>query len=231
MQENKQKKSAGEHIKSFFAHIAFGIAHGVLRIMYPVKVTWEDKKDAKNTLKKGCVVFSNHTGHTDGLYMAELLRHYKVYTYVARDWYEKKNINWLFRNLRYIPIDRKEMDTSWLTQGAAKLKEGFPVYMFPEGKTSKTVMDEFKPGFLVLAKQGEVPVLPICIDGLFKPFRRIHVIIGKTMDIDLNEEGRPSQVMKKHAAACRDKVSLLKNVYGIEAMKQKKLEEKAKKKA
>ncbi|MCQ2521445.1 MAG: 1-acyl-sn-glycerol-3-phosphate acyltransferase [Lachnospiraceae bacterium] len=223
----KQKKSVGEHIKAFFAKIAFGIAHGVLRIIYPVKVTWEDKVDAKATLKKGCVVFSNHTGHTDGLYMAELLRHYKVYTYVAREWYDKKNINWLFRNLRYIPIDRKEMDTSWLTLGTKKLQEGFPVYMFPEGKTSKEEMNEFKPGFLVLAKQAAVPALPICIDGLFKPFHRIHIIVGKTMEMDLNEEGRPSQVMKKYACVCRDKVALLKNVYGREAVKARKAEEKA----
>lgn len=207
-------------MKTFFAKVAFGIANGVLRFLYPVKITWEDKEDSLRTLQSGAVVFSNHTGHVDGLYMAELLRKHKVYTYVAREYYDKKNLNWLFRNLRYIPIDRKEMDTGWLSKGTERLKAGYPVYMFPEGKTSKEEMNEFKPGFLVLAKQAEVPVLPICIDGLFRPFHRIHIIIGKTMDIDLMEEGRPSQVMKKYALICHDKVAELKDTYGTSAKKK-----------
>ena len=206
-----------ENLKHGIVSLAFSITNIVLRVIYPPKITWEDKKATCEVRGSGkCLLFSNHTGHLDGLYMAVLFKKYKVHTYVARDWYEKKKINWLFRNLPYIPIDRKDMDTSWLDLGVKKLDEGYPVYMFPEGKTSKERLpDEFKPGFLMLAKRAEVPVIPICIDGLFHNFRRIHIIIGKPVSMDLNEEGRPSAVLKKYANVARDKVIELKEKYGI----------------
>ena len=134
-----------EILKRFAAKLAFAIANGVIRILYPPKVTWEDKKATKDALKKGnCVVYSNHTSHVDGFYMTRLFGKYRVHTFVARDWYDKKKINWLFRNLPYIPMNRQEMDTSWLSMGLEKMNEGCPIYIFPEGHTSHTgVMDEF----------------------------------------------------------------------------------------
>lgn len=207
-----------EKIKAAIAKLAFAIANLVLRVIYPPKLTWEDKEATKKVFEtRRFMLFSNHTGHLDGLYMAEIFKKYKVHTYVARDWYDKKKINWMFRNLPYIPIDRKEMDTAWLDLGVKKLEEGCPIYMFPEGKTSKERLpDEFKPGFLMLAKRAEVPVVPICIDGLFHKFKRIHIIIGKPVEMDLNEDGRPSAVLKKYAAVGRDSVIRLKEEYGRE---------------
>ena len=66
------------------------------------------------------------------------------------------------------------------------------------GHTSHTgVMDEFKPGFLMLARQAQAQVVPVVIDGEFKVFHRMHIIVGKPVEMDLNEEGRPSVVLKK----------------------------------
>lgn len=206
------KKSFAESVKAVCAKCAFAIANIVIRIIYPPKITWEDKKSTKNVLSNTCVLYSNHTSHVDGLYMTRLLGKYKVHTYVARDWYDKKKINWLFRNLPYIPIDRKDMDTSWLELGVDKLNDGCPVYLFPEGKTSKNgELGEFKPGFLMLAKKAKVPVVPICIDGEFRMFHRIHIIIGKPLKMNLNEEGRPSIVLKKYAAICKEQIEKMKS--------------------
>lgn len=205
-----------EQIKKIVAKAAFAIANGVIRIMYPPNVTWEDKKATKEALKNPCVIYSNHTSHIDGFYLTRLLGRYKVHTFVARDWYDKKKLNWLFRNLPYIPMNRQEMDTSWLPMGLEKMKEGCPIYIFPEGHTSKTgEMDEFKPGFLMLARQGQAAVVPICIDGTFRLFHRMHIIIGKPVELDLNEEGRPSVVLKKCAKVCRQRIYELKDSYGI----------------
>ena len=206
-----------EILKRFAAKLAFAIANGVIRILYPHKVTWEDKKATKDALKKGnCVVYSNHTSHVDGFYMTRLFGKYRVHTFVARDWYDKKKINWLFRNLPYIPMNRQEMDTSWLSMGLEKMNEGCPIYIFPEGHTSHTgVMDEFKPGFLMLARQAQAQVVPVVIDGEFKVFHRMHIIVGKPVEMDLNEEGRPSVVLKKYAGVCRDRIYELRDTYGV----------------
>ncbi len=212
-----------EGIKRGAAKCAFAIANVVVRIMYPLKITWTDKKETVKALKSGCVLFSNHTGHVDGLYMTRILGKYGVHTFVAKDWYEKKKINWLFRNLPYIPMDRKEMDTSCLEMGEQKIKEVKPIYIFPEGKISKTgEIDIFKPGFLMLAKKTDSRLVPICIDGTFKPFHKIHIIIGKPFDIQF-EEGRPSIVLKKWSEYCRNAVISLKNDYGNDSCKSQEI--------
>jgi len=70
-------------------------------------------------------------------------------------------------------------------------KEGNSIYFFPEGHTSKDgLMLEFQPGFLMLAKQCNVPLVPICLDRKIKPFKFARVIVGKPQYIDFSEEGR-----------------------------------------
>ena len=142
-----------EILKRFAAKLAFAIANGVIRILYPPKVTWEDKKGNERCVEKKATVlfYSNHTSHVDGFYMTRLFGKYRVHTFVARDWYDKKKINWLFRNLPYIPMNRQEMDTSWLSMGLEKMNEAARSTYSRKDNTSHTgVMDEFKPGFLML---------------------------------------------------------------------------------
>ena len=204
-----------EPIIRAFVKILYVIAIPVLRLIYPSKIIWEDKEATVKVLSKPCLVYSNHTGYSDGLYMTSLLTRYKVYIFVGKDWYEKKSLNWLFRNLRYIPIDRNQMDTSWIFKGVESLENGRSIYFFPEGHTSKdgNLLD-FKPGFLMLAKQSGVPLVPICIDNKMKPFHFSRIIIGKPQTPDLKEEGRPSAVLKKHALNCKNSILLLKHKYG-----------------
>lgn len=194
-----------EAIKRAFAKFLFWASYPILKLIFPLHIHWEDKKDTRETLKHSCVVFSNHRGYVEGLYLTRVFNKYKVYTYVGKDWYDKKKINWLFRNLHYIPVDRQQMDTSWLDKGAEIVKNGNSIYILPEGHTSKEGdMDEFKPGFLVLAKQADVPLVPVYIVNQFRPFHKTDIIVGKTMRPNLHEDGRPSLVMKKYCTECRE---------------------------
>ncbi len=195
--------------------IIYCIAIPVLRLIYPTRIIWENKEATIKVLKKPCLVYSNHTGYSDGLYMTSLLTRYNVYIFVGKDWYEKKSLNWLFRNLRYIPIDREQMDTSWIYKGVEALEKNRSIYFFPEGHTSKDGnMLEFKPGFLMLAKQSGVPIVPICIDNKMKPFHFTRIIIGTPQTPNLKEEGRPSAVLRKHAGECKLSILRLKKKYG-----------------
>ena len=187
------------------ARFAFWASYPVLRIIFPMRVHWEDKAATKAAFKGSCVVFSNHLGYVEGLYMTRLLHRYRVWTFVGKDWYEKKKINWLFRNLPYISIDRKGgMDTEWMDRTGEVMKSGASIYILPEGHTSPVgQMDTFKPGFLVLAKQTGATPVPMFISRKIKLFRLTHLVIGKPLDFDLNEKGRPSLVLKKYCEESR----------------------------
>lgn len=178
-----------------------------MRLIYPMKVTWEDKKQTHEALAGPCVIFSNHNSLVDGLYLTRYLKKYKVSTYVAKDWYDKPRFNWIFRSTPYIPMERKQLDTSWMEEGKEKLNNRESIYIFPEGHlTPRDEYDEFKPGFLMLAKQTDATLIPIYLEKGFQLFRRTRVVIGKPLALDLKEKGRPSQVLKKHAETCREEV-------------------------
>lgn len=197
------------------AKIAYGISNLVLRIMFLPKVTWEDKKVTKEALKGKCVIYCNHTSMYDGIYVPQMIGR-NIHTFTGKDWYEKKAIYWLFRNLPYIPINRMEMDTSWLDAGVKKLEENVPILIFPEGRISfARIPRDFKPGFLMLAKRADAVLVPVCVDSKYRLFHRMHIIIGAPQKLDLNEEGRPSQVMKKYCKICRDTNLSLKEKYGM----------------
>ena len=186
-----------------------------LHIIFPRKVIWEDKKASKAVLKKACVIYSNHTGYADGLFIYGMMTRFKPYTFVGKDWYENKKLNRLLIHLRYIPIDRQQMDTSWLIKGKKVVDEGSSIYFFPEGHTSKDgLLLPFQPGFLMLAKQCNVPLVPICIDRKIEAWKKVRIVIGKPQYIDFNEEGRPSVVLKKYASVCRETIIDLKDRYG-----------------
>ncbi len=200
-----------EKIKRALAKFIFWAVYPGLRIIYPMSIHWEDKKVTQEAFKNHCVVFSNHTGYVEGLFMTRLLGRFRVWTFVGKDWYEKKKLNWLFRNLPYLSMDRKGgMDTEWLDKATEKMNNGASIYILPEGHTSPVdQMDEFKPGFLVLAKQSGATLVPMYIDRKIKLFKKTNLVIGKPIYPDLHEKGRPSQVMKKHAESCRDIVKEL----------------------
>lgn len=196
------------------AKFLFWASYPVLRALYPMKIHWEDKEATEKAFKGSCVVFSNHLGYVEGLFMTRLLHRYRVWTFVGKDWFDKKPINWLFRNLPYISIDRKGgMDTSWLDTTTEVMKRGASIYILPEGHTSPAgQMDEFKPGFLVLAKQTDATPVPMFISRKIKPFRLTHLVIGKPLDLDLHEKGRPSLVLKKYCEECRSAVESLEKL-------------------
>ena len=189
----------------------------VLRILYPRRIIWEDRKASRAVMKKCCVIYSNHTGYSDGLFVFDILRRFNPYTFIGKDWYEK-NIFFhrLLMHRRYIPLDREQMDTSWLMKGKKVVDEGKSIFFFPEGHTSKDgLLLEFQPGFLMLAKQSNIPLVPICLDRKVSFFKPVRVIVGKPIYTDFKKEpGRPSVVLKKYAEVCKDTIIDLKDRYG-----------------
>ncbi len=201
-------------VQKGIAKFLFWAAYPFLRIIYPMRIHWEDKSMTREALKGNCIVFSNHLGYVEGCLITRLLHRYRVWTFVGKDWYDKKAYNWLFRNMPYISIDRKGgLDTAWLDTTKEIMEKGASIYILPEGHTSPAGhMDTFKPGFLVLAKQTGATPIPMFISRKIKPFRLTHLVIGKPLYPDLHEAGRPSLVLKKYCEECKNAVEALEKL-------------------
>jgi 1-acyl-sn-glycerol-3-phosphate acyltransferase len=172
-------------------------------ILFPPRIRYTDKR-AKKLMRGPCILIANHTAHTDGYYLPQILPGKHPYTYVTRKWYDKPRLHWMFSRLHYIPVNLADLDTEWLARGSEVLARGGRVIFFPEGKlVPQGGPDEFHPGFLMLAKKAGVPVIPVALCGEYRHFHRKQVLVGMPLELNLNERGRPSLIFRREAEKCR----------------------------
>lgn len=148
------------------------LAKFLVKLLYNPKVVFENENIQGSDLDEPMVIICNHSRKTHKYRLAEadgpMIRYAfdnkNVCSLVAKDIYEKPIMNSMMRNLDCITVDRFSATTGWVRDCIAEMKKGKSVIIFPEGTTLKTrEIDEFKSGFLLLAKAANVKVLPVAI--------------------------------------------------------------------
>ena len=155
------------------------------------KKIYEDKSRKNCRYNEPVIFIGNHTSHYDGIMTSVEFKKSKAHIVVAKDWFVKKSINWYLKNTRCIPMDRYNLDTTWLRAAKEAIAKGESVILYPEGKTSKDgSIGEFKSGFVMLAIMTGARIVPFTIDGEYKMVfgRRQRILIGEP--IELSKEGR-----------------------------------------
>jgi 1-acyl-sn-glycerol-3-phosphate acyltransferase len=72
-----------------------------------------------------------------------------------------------------IPLKRGQADLTAMKIFVEKLKAGFGLVLYPEAtRTGDGKIAEIKPGFSLLARKANVPVVPAVIDGAFECWPR-----------------------------------------------------------
>jgi 1-acyl-sn-glycerol-3-phosphate acyltransferase len=110
-----------------------------------------------------------------------------------------------------IPLDRDGLGLAGLRESIRRIKNGEGVLLFPEGtRTHDGSVLPLQPGFCVLARRGNVTMLPVGIDGAFDAWprtaklptaSRIHVCIGEPLSPDeireLDDESLVAEVERR----------------------------------
>ena len=116
----------------------------------------------------GVLVVANHVSWADGVLLGLACpRHPRMVAYAK--YFESPWLSWFGRIGRIIPIGttRKSMAES-IRQAREALQDGEIVCIFPEGNISRDGrMQEFRPGFLAILKDTDVPVVPAYLGGLW----------------------------------------------------------------
>jgi 1-acyl-sn-glycerol-3-phosphate acyltransferase len=120
----------------------------------------------------GVILASNHQSFLDPIFCGVALRRHLHF--VARDsLFRNGFFALLIRSLNAIPVKRDKPDVSSIKTVIAGLKQGNSVCLFPEAtRTSDGRIRAFKPGFGLLCRQADVPVVPVLIDGAFECWPR-----------------------------------------------------------
>lgn len=186
-------------------------ARGIVGIVPGWKYVIEGAENLPATKDDPVIVTANHQSAVDILAIMVLSIQFR--------WLSKASVfnlpliglimNWI----DYIPIERGSIDShkQALRRLTEKLKKGVSVVFFPEGTRSKSgKLKEFKVGAFKLAKEQDLPIVPIALVGTRDMLEKDSFIPAPaTMTIKVLPRVKinPGEDLEEFAARVRDMIS------------------------
>src|SRR6185295_19838427 len=124
----------------------------------------------------GGVVAINHTSYLDWMpaALAAYKRHRRLRFMIKQEMTEVKIVNFLIKHTGTIPVDRKAGGGAY---GVAveRLRAGELVAVYPEATISRSFeLKEFKSGAARMARDAEVPIIPMIVWGAQRMWTKDH---------------------------------------------------------
>lgn len=177
-------------------------------IVFHPKVYYVDKSIQKNRLTEPTILVSNHINHIDGTIIGTVFHKNIVHHLAAKDRFENKGMGWYLRHNGCIPIDRQNLDTSWIYQSIDVLrnkKENICIY--PEGRHGKNrEILPFHSGVTTLAAMTRVPIVMIYNDGPYNFFKRTKIIVSTPIHLNPPTNGMTADYIKEETENLRNKM-------------------------
>ena len=195
--------------------IVKGIAHLLLKI---------DASELKRVPMKGpLLAVANHVNFLDAPVVIALLHPRDTTGFVKKETWDNALQGFLFNVWGGIPIDRDIADFSAFRKAKEALQEGKILAVAPEGtRTENGRMIRGKPGVAILARQCDVPILPVAYYGHenfkenIKHLKRspMHIRVGKPFKIKWEGKSRDKETLQAVTDAVMLEVAdLLPEVY------------------
>lgn len=165
--ETRSKKIKRKIIKA--------VLSGIYRVVYRVKI-----KGIENLPKeKGYIICGNHINTLDAAGIV-LLNKQKIRFIGKYSLFKIGILRWLAGIFDIIPIKRGMQDIEAMKRSLRALKNNEILGIFPEGTRKGLIRQEkAKNGAAFMALRAGVPVVPVGIQGNFKPFTKVVFNYGK----------------------------------------------------
>lgn len=151
-------------------------------LVFKRKTYYEDRRAQGRRVRGKALIVSNHFSVFD--YMVNLFLFPFRKLYVVYWPQNSKRIRWGMKFFGGIVSDRDVMSLRFMDESVKVLEKGRVVQIYPEAYISEDGrMDEFKPSYVLIALRAEAPIIPVITDGQYGLFKRVHLIIGKPIDL------------------------------------------------
>lgn len=133
--------------------------------------------DTHHLPAKGPFILSpNHQSYIDGFLLLSALPFRtlrEIFAVGAAEYYQTPFMRWFARMTNVIPVDPDAHLERALKAGAAGLRMGKVLMLFPEGERSiDGELKTFKKGAAILSGHCQAPIVPVAMDGLFELWPR-----------------------------------------------------------
>ena len=180
-----------------------GFLHFLIFVVYRVKKTGEE-----NIPKEGkCIVCGNHVHALDA--PAIVLTAKRQIRFIAKEeLYKNAFIKHLAKVFGIIRIKRDSADMEAMKEILKGLKNGDVIGIFPEGtRNGMEKQVEVKTGAAYIALKTDTIVVPVGVNGSFKPFTRVELNYGQPMDFSkYKDKKNDKEVQEKVTKEIMDEI-------------------------
>ncbi len=177
-------------------------------------ILYRPKIVGKENLPKdtGALLCPNHVHNLDSAVIVAMFKR-KVNVLAKEELFINKFVCWWADVFGVYPVKRGKADLQAIKISLKLLKNDELLLMFPEGtRHGLEKGKKAKNGAVLIAATAEKPIIPIGIQGNFKPFTKVIINIGKPIDyLKYKEEVKDKEVATKLTSELMEKIVELRD--------------------
>lgn len=165
--------------------------HFVALILYRVKKVGEENVPENGSF----ILCGNHVHALDAPAIVVTAKR-KIRFMAKEELFNNKFIVFLAKVFEVIPVKRGTADLDAIKTSMKAIKEGDILGIFPEGTRNGMAKNEsIKEGAAFMALKTNTPVIPVGVQGSFKPFTKVIIKYGKPIDFSeyAPKKGKPEK--------------------------------------
>ena len=154
------------------------IANVIFKTIYRIEIVNKDKIPKEGRF----ILCSNHISIFDPVVLSIIVPR-EIAWMGKKELFENKIFAKLFHKLGVFPVDRNETELSTIKHSMKVLKNEGILGIFTEGtRVKKMKLENAKSGVALIGIKMKSPILPVYIEGTYKPFSKLKVIFGDPFD-------------------------------------------------
>ncbi|GHU72838.1 hypothetical protein AGMMS49992_09660 [Clostridia bacterium] len=144
------------------------------------------------------ILVSNHINSWDPIMLAIALKRWEVGYMAKESLFKFAPLAWLLKRVHAIKVMRNGTNLTAMREALARLREGRPVGIFPEGHRFQTgKIQPLETGVALLAMGTDAPVLPAFVSGEYGLRKGVHIRFGPLISLaDLRRLPKDSQTIE-----------------------------------
>ncbi len=161
-----------------FFRVAKVLVRFFMRLYFRVSIEGEEHIPSEG----GCVLCINHISLWDPPVLMAMLER-QIFFIAKEELFHHPFLSWLLPKIGTVPIKRDHGDIGAIKAALRVVRDGRVLGIFPTGRRvlpgQKATV---KAGVALIATMSKAPVVPIYMDAVYRPFHKVHIIIGEPMD-------------------------------------------------
>lgn len=184
----------------------------ILHAFYKVVFRIEKINEENLPMEGPVIVCANHLNTWDAIGLVTASKR-RIRFIAKEELFQNKFLNWFAHVFDVIPVKRGMRDIEAMKMNLTALKNGEALGLFPEG-TRKGLAKGAKVqnGAAYMALKTKTKVVPVGIQGTFKPFTKVKLNYGKPLDYTNYEPKNPEKEdIEKATKEIMDSIIMLTN--------------------